>query len=297
MNMLSASLAATSAVIALAGSGFVPAPASVSLFTSAAEAKQPRTSQTKGKSKQPRVRAKAKHSAASKRAQDRKQAARQAQGNTSKPPKLTHTAVSPPADGPTAQVKGKGRTVRFKDVPGKGIAATGQPPATGKAGPSWTTKRKAVASSGKTQAQAGKNGTRRTKGATSRGKTRQLSGKRPGGSRARTKSGKGKAATYAGKAATPPSAATPSTTAQSRTARAPRRKAKTNASPAMRAASRAGKQKRIASEASSMVTRTVRPLGGGAPITAARAPQARQGKKSRFYFNPFRSWFGGGKKT
>ncbi|OBV10160.1 hypothetical protein I603_2478 [Erythrobacter dokdonensis DSW-74] len=72
---------------------------------------------------------------------------------------------------------------------------------------------------------------------------------------------------------------------------------KATAPPAKQAASKARKEDRIASEASSMVTRAFSPIGGGAPISAPAQQQSKSGKNSRSLWTRLRNWFGGGKKT
>jgi hypothetical protein len=159
-------------------------------------------------------------------------------------------------------------------------------------------KGKRAASPQKQAAKTRKKATRADGGQTSGSKTRRVAGKRPGASRQRTRRGKNRNANLAAKSGVPASvaaAAAPNT--PTRTAQSPRKKRKATVSPATQAASKARKETRIASEASSLVTRTLRPIGGGAPITPPKQQQSKQGKKSRFYFIPFRGWFGGGKKT
>lgn len=129
MKTLPTFLTAASALMALVASGFVPAPASVSLFAAAAEAKQPRPGQTKAKSQKPRLRGKAQHSAASKRAQERKQSAREARGLTSKP-KTDQVAARQAGPSPQRTLGGKATIAIMGAKPGfaTSIAAPTTPP-------------------------------------------------------------------------------------------------------------------------------------------------------------------------
>ena len=122
MKMLSASLTATSALVALVVSGFVPAPASVSLFGSAAEAKQPRQGSPKAKGKKPRTRAKGKAPATKQAAKSRKQGARKATDKSSKP-KTTALASKPPTTAPSRQKSAAGKRLGAKYAT-MGAAAT-----------------------------------------------------------------------------------------------------------------------------------------------------------------------------
>ncbi|MBE5075031.1 hypothetical protein IM511_12110 [Erythrobacteraceae bacterium E2-1 Yellow Sea] len=163
---------------------------------------------------------------------------------------------------------------------------------------------KGKAPAGKQAAKTRKKGARKASGQSSKPKTKRVAAREAGPSRKRTPRGKRKAATMAAKPGlavpTRLAAAAPTTPppVPPRAAPSQRKKAKAKAPPpAKQATSRERKEKRVASATSSVMTRAVRPLGGGAPITPPSPQKSKQGKKSKFYFVPFRNWFGGGKKT
>jgi len=311
MRMLSASLTATSAVIALALSGYVPVPASVSLFGSAAQAKQPRQGSPKAKGKKPRTRAKGKAPAAKQQAKSRKQGTRKASGQNARP-RTTALASKPPARSAprkvsragarhAANLEAKAVAVRAATAMGLSVGQTGaagptaaRPTAAKPTGQRARPKR--AAAPAKQAAKARKNDERRIKGANARPRQNRVARGPAGRSRTWADPGNRKLARMIARLGRPPNYAPPQLPAPPRAATSPRRTAKASAPPARQRASIASKESRNASKASSTITR-LQPLGGGAPITAAQAPRAKQGKKSRFYFNPFRGWFGGGKKT
>lgn len=312
MKRLSSSLTAASAVIALAVSGFVPAPASVSLFSGAAEARPPSQGSSKGQRGKPRGGAKAKAPAGKQAAKSGKKRSRKAAGKSSKP---KTTTVASKAAGTSRPVSKAGNRLAGRYDTKAAIAVTGAnmnlsagsarpspPPLPPRAAQMTRNKGKAAASPAKQAAKSRKKGARRAQGKTSKPKTTSVAGKQAGPSRSKTKPGKGKTANVAAK----PALAVPSYLAAAapttpppvppRVAQSPRKTGKAAASPAMQAAAKARKEGRTASDISSVVTRIYRPLGGGAPITAQKPQQAKQGKKSKFYFNPFRGLFGGGNK-
>lgn len=311
MKMLPASLTATSALLALVVSGFVPAPAAVSLFAAAAEAKQPRQGKTKGTKAKPRARNKGKASAANQAAKSRKQGARKASGQSARP-RTTALASRPPARSAARRVARTGArhaanmeaeaiAVRAAIAMGlsDGQANAARPAAARPAAARPTEQRarpKRAATPARQAAKARKMDERRLMGVNAKPRWRPGAfgpdnppkiSVDPGnrklrmtGARLRSQLG------YAPRPLPVPPRAAPS----------PRRVTKAPAPPAKQRASIASKQSRNASQASSTLTRVL-PLGGGAPITATQAPRPKQGKKSRFYFNPFRGWFGGSKKT
>lgn len=310
MRMLSASLTATSALIALVASGFVPAPASVSLFGSPAEARQPGKGPTKGKSKKPRVRGKAKAPAGKQAANaqkkaERKRGKKQAKsGTTKRDRKGGAPAGSGVADKAGSRLAGRYTTMAGVATVGANMglsagsvaaASRDTPPLPPTPAPSPGAKARPAAA--KQAANSRKKATRADGGKTARSKTGRVAGKPAGPSRKRTRRGKNRNATVDAISGVPAStAAAPAPNSPTRTAQSPRKKRKATGSPAKQAASKARKEDRIASEASSMVTRAFLPIGGGAPIAAPAQQQSKSGKKSRFYWVPFRNWFGGGKK-
>lgn len=312
MKMLSASFTATSAAIALAVSGFVPAPSSVSLFSSAAHAGPPSQGSSKGSRGKQRGGKKGKAPAAKNAKNAQKKGTRKASGKSSKPKTTAVTSKAPAADPPRRDsASGKRMAANYSTMAGVANTAVNMGLSAGSAGSVGRgpppplpprAKGKAAAEPAKQAAKTQKRGKRRAEGKSSKSKTDRVGAKQAGPSRQGTKRGKRKVANISAKrglavprhlAAAAPTTSPPVPT---RVAQSPRRTQKATASPEMQASSRARKQTRVTSETSSVMTRAIRPLGGGDPITPARPPQAKQGKKSRFYFNPFRGWFGGGKK-
>lgn len=299
--MRSRSLTAAGALIAVVLSGFVPAPASVSLFGAAAEAKQPRQGGPKGKSKKPRARTKGKAPAEKQAAKAQKNGTRKNSNKSSKPKTKAVAGKAAGTSRPVLQA-GNRKAGTFEAMAG---ARRNPPPLPPRAAQTTRDKGKAPASPAKQVAKSQKKAARRGKGETSTNR-KALAGGRPAGSAPRkTRNGKGKRANLAAKPGlaipmsllrSPPTSPPPPPPLPPRLAQSPHKTGKTKAPPAMQTASKVRKEARIASEASSVMTRVAQPLGGGAPITGTQAQQAKPGKKYRFYFNPFRGLFNRGKK-
>lgn len=300
MKMLPASLTATSALLALVASGFVPAPASVSLFAAAAEAKQLRQGKTKGTKAKPRARNKGKAPAANQVAKSRKQGARKASGQSARP-MTTALASRPPARSAARRVARTGarhaanmeaEAVAVRAAMALGLS-DGQANAARPTGQRARPKR--AAAPAKQAAKARKMDERRLMGVNAKPRWRPGAFGPDNPPKIWVDPGNRKLRMMGARLGSPPNYAPPLLPVPPRAAPSPRRTAKAAAPPAKQRASIASKQSRNASQASSTLTRVL-PLGGGAPITTAQAPRPRQGKKSRFYWIPFRNWFGGGKK-